>query len=140
MLRRFEARDLLDVMEIWLECNMDAHDFIDPSYWKNNYNMVKEQIPKAEIWVYDEGDHIAGFIGVIEQYVAGLFVRKTKRNQGIGTLLLDAVKEEKDKLLLAVFKKNESAIEFYKKSGFYIIEATMNKDVNEQEYNMSWSR
>ena len=34
MIRRFCENDLTAVMEIWLETNIRAHDFIGDRYWK----------------------------------------------------------------------------------------------------------
>ena len=48
MIRRFENKDLDQVMSIWLQVNMESHSFIEADYWKNNYEMVREMIPKAE--------------------------------------------------------------------------------------------
>ena len=51
MIRRFENKDLNQVMSIWLQVNMESHSFIEADYWKNNYEMVREMIPKAEVGV-----------------------------------------------------------------------------------------
>ena len=37
MIRRFENKDLDQVMSIWLQVNMESHSFIEADYWKNNY-------------------------------------------------------------------------------------------------------
>ena len=42
MIRRFENKDLDQVMSIWLQVNMESHFFIEADYWKNNYEMVRE--------------------------------------------------------------------------------------------------
>lgn len=54
MIRRFENKDLDQVMSIWLQVNMESHFFIEADYWKNNYEMVREMIPKAEVFVSEE--------------------------------------------------------------------------------------
>ena len=33
MVRDFQAEDLNRIMELWLETNIQAHDFIKKSYW-----------------------------------------------------------------------------------------------------------
>lgn len=52
MIRPFETKDLDAIMEIWLNTNISAHHFIDSQYWKDNYDLVKEQLPTANINVY----------------------------------------------------------------------------------------
>ena len=63
MIRRFENKDLDQVMSIWLQVNMESHSFIEADYWKNNYEMVREMIPKAEVLVSEENVHIAKLNG-----------------------------------------------------------------------------
>ncbi|MDF2878563.1 MAG: acetyltransferase [Clostridia bacterium] len=53
MIRKFETKDLLQVMEIWLDTNTQAHDFISEDYWKNNFDFVKSMLPDADIYVYE---------------------------------------------------------------------------------------
>ena len=42
MIRKYQKSYLDALMQIWLEGNLDAHDFIDPSYWHDNYELVKK--------------------------------------------------------------------------------------------------
>ena len=37
MIRRFETRDLDEVMSLWLHANIESHSFIEADYWKKNY-------------------------------------------------------------------------------------------------------
>jgi len=37
MVRKFKTQDIDEVMEIWLDTNIKAHDFIDKNYWKEHY-------------------------------------------------------------------------------------------------------
>lgn len=102
MIREFKIEDLERVMEIWLESNVDAHSFIDKKYWENNYEMVKEMLPNAKIYLYEENKNILGFVGLIENYIAGIFV---VRSQGVGKKLLDYCKNLKKELTLSVYEK-----------------------------------
>ena len=90
-------------MQIWLESNLQAHSFIEASYWEKNYEAVKEMLPHAEIYVcIDKStEQIAGFIGLYdrseEDYIEGIFVKSTARSKGIGKFMLDHVKGRKKK-------------------------------------------
>ncbi len=45
----------------------------------NNFDMVKQMLPSAYIYVYEENNIIKGFIGIVEQnYIAGIFVKKLR--------------------------------------------------------------
>ena len=93
MIRKFETRDTEQVMQIWLAANLDAHDFVPKEYWINQYPFVQEQLLQAEIYVYEQGQTIRGFVGMMGDYLAGVFVEQSCRSSGIGKSLLDCVKK-----------------------------------------------
>lgn len=140
MIRKFEKNDINPVMQIWKNENIKAHKFISKEYWKNNYNYVKEILPNAEIYVYVLKENIVGFIGINENYIEGIFIDTNNQGKGIGTSLLNKVKENRDNLTLSVYKKNINAINFYKKNDFIITSENIDKDTNEIEYTMTWKR
>ena len=80
MIRKFNKNDITRVMTIWLESNIDSHDFVNPDYWKDNYNNVMDMIQQAEVYVYESDDIIKGFIGLDGDYIAGIFVDKLYRS------------------------------------------------------------
>lgn len=104
----------------------------------NGYNYVKEILPNAEIYVYVVENHIVGFIGLDQNYIEGIFIDAHSQSKGIGTLLLNKVKEDRNTLTLSVYKKNVNAIKFYKNNNFIITSESIDKDTNEIEYIMTW--
>ena len=140
MIRELQKTDIDTVSQIWLDANRDAHDFIPAEYWENNFLPVKEMLLQAEVYVYiDEcKNEIEGFVGMDQEYIAGIFVRKEVRSEGIGKALLDFVKEKKQELTLNVYRKNERAVRFYEREGFQIIDRTVDKSTDEKEYLMKW--
>lgn len=62
---------------------------------ENNIDLVKEMLPQAEVYVYENDCQIEGFIGLNDEYVEGIFVRDEMQSQGIGKLLLNFVKEKR---------------------------------------------
>ena len=140
MIRKFEKNDINPVMQIWKNENIKAHKFISKEYWKNNYNYVKEILPNAEIYVYVLKENIVGFIGINENYIEGIFIDINNQCKGIGTSLLNKVKENRDNLTLSVYKKNINAINFYKKNDFIITSENIDKDTAEIEYTMTWNK
>ena len=121
MIRKFEKNDISAVMKIWENENIRTHNFITKEYWENNYEYVKDILPNADIYVYILNEHIVGFVGVNNNYIEGIFVDINNQHSGIGTSLLDKIKEDKENLTLSVYKKNTNAIKFYKKNNFIII-------------------
>ncbi|MEG2234763.1 MAG: GNAT family N-acetyltransferase, partial [Oscillospiraceae bacterium] len=71
-------------MELWLDTNISAHSFIESEYWKSNYDTVKSMMPSATIYVYEENHVIQGFIGLMDAYIAGIFVSQKFQSKGIG--------------------------------------------------------
>ena len=140
MIRKLQKTDIDTVSQIWLDANRDAHDFIPAEYWENNFLPVKEMLLQAEVYVYTDEciNETEGFIGLDQEYIAGIFVRKGARSEGIGKALLDFVKEKKQELTLNVYRKNERAVRFYEREGFHIIERTTDESTGEKEYLMRW--
>ncbi len=138
MIRNLENQDLAKVMELWFQGNIQAHPFIDPSYWHNHYPMVQKAISFTEVYIYEDRKEIEGFVGVDKGYIAGLFVAKEKRSQGIGKALLLTCKIKYPVLDLHVYRKNVKAVTFYLREGFIIEQELTNKDTGEAEYRMIW--
>lgn len=140
MIRELDILKIDNIMEIWIEENIKAHDFISEEYWKNNYDYVKNALPDATVFVYEDNDDIKGFIGVVESsYIAGLFVSNKYQSNGIGGELLERCKQEYPILRLDVYTKNLKAVNFYKKHGFNIEQEKENKETGEVEYLMVWN-
>lgn len=147
MIRKFKPEDIHQVMQIWLDGNVEAHDFIDASYWKSHYDSVQEQLPEAEIYVYEEETEkkeemqtpaILGFVGMAGDYLAGIFVDRRSRSMGIGKALLDYVKGKHDSFSLNVYQKNEAAVRFYLREGLTISAEGTDEETKEPDYTMTW--
>ncbi|MED9872881.1 MAG: N-acetyltransferase [Eggerthellaceae bacterium] len=142
MIRIFSAEDINSIMDIWLEGNIQAHEFIPERYWTHNYDLVRSLISEAEVYVYEnvtESNSIAGFIGLQDNYIAGLFIREDARSKGIGKQLLDFVKQQKQHLSLHVYKQNERAVSFYLREGFAVYSENLDEATGAIEYEMHWN-
>jgi len=140
MIRKFEIEDIKEVMNIWLETNAKAHPFIDKKYWVRNEEKVKKAILDAEVYVYEEEKLIVGFVGLVENYIAGIFVKESKQNEGIGKQLIEECKRHYPKLTLKVYEKNENAIRFYQRENFKIVSRKIDDDTKELELLMEWNK
>ena len=54
MIRKLQKVDINRVADIWLKTNLKAHFFIPEQYWISNYEFVKEMLPQAEVYVYED--------------------------------------------------------------------------------------
>ena len=132
--------ELEKIMDIWLESNLEAHSFIAGTYWQDNYEYVRELIPKSDLYLAYVAGEVAGFIGIVDSYIAGIFIGSKYRGLGLGTRLLELGKDNYEKLYLDVYKKNKKSYEFYKKRGFSLVEENLDEENKEIEYRMSWNR
>lgn len=142
MIRKWKETDLNDVMRIWLNTNIKAHNFIDAKYWTDNYDVVKEMLPLAELYVHehDESERIDGFIGLNDSYIEGIFVEEAAQSKGIGKHLLDFTKEIKSSLSLNVYQKNVRAVSFYEREHFLIQSEHTDENTGEKEFLMTWEK
>lgn len=138
MIRKFKTDDLEQVMELWLATNISAHDFIPAKYWQDNYALVKEMLPQAEIWVYEAENELLGFIGLQADHIAGIFVASKAQGKGIGSKLLAKAKQQKQQLSLAVYAKNERALNFYRRADFAVVKEQLDEVTGQVEYQMEW--
>ena len=128
------------VIKIWLDGNMQAHPFIQPDYWLNHIGYMRQVLPLSEVYVCEVEGEIAGFIGLDGDHIAGLFVSKQYQSLGVGTTLIEFIKQQHFTLTLAVYKKNEKVMQFYRKQNFVVIEERIDSNTNEAELLMSWNR
>lgn len=140
IIRKFNEFDLKRVMRIWYDGNLEAHDFVDKNYWERNFGFVKRSLPESEVYVYEIDGYVVGFVGIDEGYIAGLFVDKEYRGVGIGTKLIEYVKELYEFFTLHVFENNYGAVTFYENRGLIKKEESVHEDLGEVEYLMYYRR
>ena len=140
MIRKMQNIDINRVADIWLKTNLKAHDFIPEQYWTSNYELVKEMMLQAEVYVYEDNKIIQGFVGLSNEYIEGIFVSDEMQSCGIGKLLLDYIKNKKVRLRLNVYQKNTRALSFYQREEFNIQCEGFYGATGEKEYPMLWQQ
>lgn len=142
MIRKFETQDLGTVMQIWLHGNLDAHAFIPASFWTGHFEIVRNMLPQAELYVHESEDtrQIDGFIGLTGNHIEGIFVAKAARSKGVGKALLEYAKSRKPSLTLSVYQKNQRALAFYRRKQFVVQSEGIDEDTNEADIQMLWMR
>ena len=140
MIRKMQNIDINRVADIWLKTNLKAHYFIPEQYWTSNYELVKEMLLQAEVYVYEDNKIIQGFVGLSNEYIEGIFVSEAMQSQSIGKILLNYVKNTRSKLILNVYQKNTPAISFYQREGFEIQYSGLDEATGEKDYGMAWQQ
>ena len=80
------------------------------------------------VWVAVESDEVLGFVSIWEAdcFIHHLFVSPENLNKGIGSSLLNFVKQRYSKLSLKCLTQNSLAVGFYLSQGFKITETVDN--------------
>ena len=122
MIRAAQPDDHEAITELWLLASLQAHDFIAAGcWWRQQAALRARYLPVADIWVYERSQEVHGFVALVDDYLAALFVRPDCQQQGIGTALLDIAKRQRGQLAVQVYCENDIAMNFYLKQGFTVL-------------------
>ena len=102
--------------------------------------MANEYLPNSETYVAIKNEEIVGFIAIVDNYLAALFVKIKLQRNGTGRFLLNYIKEARETIQLKVYVKNPDSIGFYLSQGFNILSEGIDKDTNEPELLMEWNK
>ena len=134
MIRKFETADIEQVLDIWLNTSITAHDFVEEEFWESKVADMRDiYLPAGETYVYDENGTVKGFLSLYNDTLAAIFVAQEFQGKGIGRQLIAKAREVRNKLNLTVYKKNKKSIEFYKKCGFKILKEQIDKHTGQAE-------
>jgi putative acetyltransferase len=140
VIRKFKESDIDQVIRIWLEASIEAHDFVDDNFWESKVKDMREvYIPSAETYVYEEGEIIKGFVSLYHDTIAAIFVSPDFQGRGIGTQLMQKAKDVRDTLILCVYKENSKSVEFYERCGFTVESERIDKHTGHPELVMKFN-
>lgn len=115
-------RDDLDrdrLAEIWLAASRVGHPFLSEAELLEQLAQVRDiYLPQAENWVVEDEAGQIGFIGLIDDFIGGLFVDPTAHGGGYGKALVLHAVALKGTLDVEVYAANAAAIAFYRRLGF----------------------
>jgi len=118
-IRRYGAGDRDRLKAIWRAASEQAHSFFTAEQLDAQEQIVGDiYLPEAETWVMVVGADPVGFIGLIDQFIGGLFVDPSAHGRGIGRRLIAHAQSLKGVLELEVYAENQRAMRFYKRLGF----------------------
>ncbi|WP_372882159.1 N-acetyltransferase [Psychromonas sp.] len=139
MIRSLRLEDLDIAVSIWFSASIKAHDFISEEYWSSQkQNMRELYLPNCESWVYESAGNVLGFISYYEGSIPAIFVDPKSQSQGIGTQLLDHLKNNYSKLALTVYAENEKTHQFYIHQGFSDVGRCTCEHTGHEQFKMCW--
>lgn len=140
-IRELKNEDIDAVVELWYKVSVQAHSFISNEYWEQNKEaMATQYLPGSECFLAIKERKIVGFIAMVEDYLAAIFVHSDMQGCGIGKKLLDLIKSKREAIQLKVYKKNFKSIQFYKNRGFSVLSESIEENTNEIELFMEWKK
>ena len=142
-IEHYQSKDEEAVLNIWLKASEQAHAFAGVGFWCGLVEDIRQvYLPKARTWICRDGDRVMGFACLVgEGELAALFVDPERQCEGIGTALLNWVKDHsKGVLTVGVYEENPRAWQFYKRSGFEEIGSREDELTGSREYRLEWKR
>ncbi len=132
MIRRYNADDLAELLDVWYDASQIAHPFLTRDFLdRERRNVTQEYLPIAETWVFEEEGRVVGFIALIGNEVGGIFVTPRRHGQGIGRALMDQARASRNHLDVEVFEANEIGRAFYHAYGFEVVRAGVHEETGE---------
>ncbi|MCY9871029.1 N-acetyltransferase [Vibrio barjaei] len=138
MIREFTEEDLDCVLKIWLSASVEAHDFVEPLFWHQRVDEMRNKyLPNSDTFVYERAGRVLGFYSLVNTNLAALFVDPQAQGDGIGMRLITDAKEKSQALSLSVYKHNCRAIGFYHRCGFSIVDESLDPHTGHIQLTMS---
>ena len=139
MIRPCRPADLETVLNIWLEASSGAHDFVERSFWEARLDDMRSlYLPAAQTWVHEQDGTVVGFVSLVDDILAAIFVAPTEQGRGIGSALLEHAKRQRERLSLTVYAANEASIAFYLRHGFQVAGEQLDEHTGHTELAMIW--
>lgn len=139
MIRKLQPSEIDETVALWYTVSVKAHDFISAEYWEANKEaMAQTYLPNSDTYVFIANNTIGGFVSMVDTFLAAIFVDTNLQGKGIGTQLIDFVKQQHETIELNVYKKNSSSIHFYQKQGFTLLKEQIEPHTGETECTMQW--
>ncbi len=138
-IRPASSDDFEKLVDIWFEASIRAHHFIPESYWEENKaEMQNNYLPRSEVYLAEDEQQIYGFIALVENEIAAIFVAPDQQGKGIGKLLISHAKNLRPQLVLNVYQDNKNSIAFYKSEGFEVAQESFETETQSKVFVMSW--
>ncbi|GAA5009939.1 acetyltransferase [Acinetobacter puyangensis] len=143
IIREALSQDMQDILNIWLNASIQAHNFIPDSFWHEKIvDMKHVYLPVAKNYVIEDTHRIKGFASLLEDQdmLAALFIDPEFQGVGYGSALLNFLKTQYRQLNLNVYAENTAAVEFYQKHYFSILTQNIDAHTQHAEFAMCWNR
>ncbi|MEP1198677.1 GNAT family N-acetyltransferase [Tateyamaria sp.] len=119
MIRDFDINDTETLVTIWRKASALAHPFLTADFIEAEAeNLRSVYLNFARTWVIKVEGRVVGFVSVVEDALAGLFLDPAVHGRGYGRALVDAAVTHTGPLSVEVFEQNTIGRKFYTAYGF----------------------
>lgn len=139
MIRPLNPEDIDDAVSIWYLASIKAHHFITEEFWSSQKQSMRDMyLPNCESYVYEMNNRIVGFISYYDGSIPAIFVDPNVQSQGVGTQLLNHLKQKYKKLTLTVYCENDKTHQFYLRHDFVDIKESICQHTGHNQFEMHW--
>lgn len=139
-IRPYQDSDLNELLSSWENATKLAHPFLTKSFLdKEKHNIPNLYLPNADTWVHVDDSHVVGFITLMGNEVAALFVDPDYHGRGMGKALMDKARSLHATLEVDVFKNNSIGRHFYEHYGFKLQSEKTHEDTGNQILRLSFN-
>lgn len=118
-IRAYRPEDQARLSAIWFAASSQAHAFLGVDCLNRQRQLIEETyLAAAETWVACRDGRPLGFIGLLDDFIGGLFVDPAEQGLGVGRALVAHALALKGSLQLEVYASNPGAQAFYQRLGF----------------------
>ena len=129
MIRKYKASDRDALLEVWRKASALAHPFLSEDFMAREAEYMRNVFrADGERWVLEENGQPIGFIALIDNEIAGLFLHPSFHGKGLGRAMVDHAVSLKGPLRVEVLKENAIGRRFYESYGFVFAERYLHKD------------
>ncbi|WP_259781757.1 GNAT family N-acetyltransferase [Aestuariispira ectoiniformans] len=129
VVRAFDPADTDRLLEIWLAASKIGHPFLGDAVLRDQMKLVRDiYLPQAETWVACKTHRAIGFIGLLDNFIGGLFVDPSFHGHGIAKTLINAASSRYPSLDVDVYEDNPIAPTVYQRLGFREISRRLTDD------------
>lgn len=86
----------------------------------------------------EESGQVRGFLSMVENHLAALFIHPAHQRSGLGRRLLDSAKALHHTLELNVYRANVKAVGFYRSAGFEVVAEARDAATGQPELTLCW--
>lgn len=122
-------------------------DWVDESPWHGPLNKWekllvywRELFENKLVWVAETNGRVVGFCVRGDDNIFALYVSAEARNKGIGKLLLDAAKADRDWITVWAYEQNPHALRFYRREGLVEVSREFEDGSNLTDIEHRWTK